>query len=552
MKKRNLALALALALFLGGCGYFNSLYNARREFANAERMRMRGNATLARSAYIGSIDKAAKSYRRYPNGRWSDDALYLIARSRFQLAEFPAARAAFTELLTKTADADMRAGAHAYLGAAHLTLAAPGLALVHLDSAIAGLDDDAGMRGFAHLWRARARAASNDLAGAWADLDAVTNPNDPEYDAVQLDRVRLALSVRDTARATTAFSAILAGRNVRGRLDTIANLASLAHSHFGPVAARTMLADPQASWPDAPRDSLALIRARIAALSGDTTNAHRELIQLAGRAALPTASSARVLVARSRLQHAEKLETLTDIRISLLPAITLAEAQRLIQTLRIVEVLVQRSAATGQPLALFTAAEMARDELGAPLLARSLFTAYAEIAPQAPWAGKAVLAGIAIAPAAPEATELRARLDALPSNPYTTISRGEGAIEAYDIAEERLARAMVVLRDEAVQLAAQQGGSVTRAIAVLDSLTAAARSDTLRLSCGMMLDTLALKGVRADSVRVACMRSDTTNLALYLKVDTAVWVPGAASDSVPNRRRSNTPSRPSQARDIIR
>jgi hypothetical protein len=169
-----------------------------------------------------------------------------------------------------------------------------------------------------------------------------------------------------------------------------------------------------------------------------------------------------------------------------------------------------------------------------------------DIAPQSPWAGKAALAAIAIAPNTPEANALRARVAALPPNPYTTITNGEGAGDAYDTAEERLARSMTVLREEAVQLAAQQGDAVTRAIAVLDSLTAAARSDTLRVTCGMLLDSLAIKGMRADSVRVACMRSDTIRIATYLKVDTAVWLPGyTAPDSTQLRgRRRAAPTRP--------
>jgi hypothetical protein len=544
--KKPWALTFAAAVLLSGCGYFNSLYNARREFADAERMRATGRTANARQAYIGSIEKAAKSYRKYPNGRWSDDALYLIGRSRFQLAEYPAARAAFTELLTKTSDRDIRAGAHAYLGAAQLNLAAPAEALTHLDSAIVQLNEGSELTGFARLWRARARAAIANFDGAWEDLDAVTNTGDAEYGAVQLDRVRLALSARDSARAAASFAGLLVSRNIRRQLDTVAALAATAHANFGAAATRAWLAESHTDLPDAPRDSLSLIRARIAARDGDTVNAHRELMQLASSAALPTASAARILVARSRIGSADKLETLGEIRTMLLPAITHPEAQRMIQTLRVVDVLVQRSAATGQPLALFTAGEIARDELGAPLLARRLFTTFVDIAPQSPWSGKAVLAAIAIAPNTPEAGALRNRLASLPANPYTTITNGEGAGDAYDLAEERLARSMVVLREEAVQLAAQQGDAVTRAIAVLDSLTVAARTDTLRVACGMMLDSLAIKGMRADSVRVACMRSDTARIAVYLKTDTAVWLPGyTPRDSTQLRgRRRVTPTRP--------
>ncbi|MGQ0560649.1 MAG: hypothetical protein ACT443_02095 [Gemmatimonadota bacterium] len=543
MRIRNLALTCAFALALGACGYFNSLYNARRQFSEAERQRQRGQEVGARQAYSGSIEKAAKSYRKYPDGRWADDALYLIGRARFRLGEYPAARAAFAELLAKRIEADTRAGAHAYAGAAAVALAAPAAALVHLDSALARLGNDAQLSGLAHLWRARSRAAAGDVPGAWADLEAVTSPNDAEYSAVQLERVTLAIASRDSARTEAAFRLLLTGRDLRRQLDTLNSLATRATAVFGAAVVRAMLAHSASHWADPPRDSLALIRARLAAAAGDTSDGYRELLQVAQRATGPTAAAARVSLVRSRLLTVDQLDQLAAARALLLPAIAHGEAQVLIRTIRMVDVLVQHSATVGQPLALFTAAEIARDELGAPRLARRLFIAYVDIAPQSPWAGKALLAAIAIAPDAAGAAALRTRLAALPANPYTRATRGENALEAYETAEERLARSMIALHAEAVQRAAQQEGAVTRAIAVLDSITAAARTDTLRITCGMMLDTLSLKGVRADSVRTACLRRDTMNVALYLKLDTAQWLPGFAADSVrkPLRgRRTNT------------
>ncbi|MGQ0813135.1 MAG: hypothetical protein ACT4O1_01555 [Gemmatimonadota bacterium] len=551
MNVKQLALTGFLALALSNCGYFNSLYNARRQFADAERLRMRGDLLTARGGYIGSIEKAARSYRKYPTGRWADDALYLIARSRFQLGEYPAARAAFTQLLSTTSEAEIRAGAHAYAGAAALLLAEPVTAVMHLDSALLRLGDAAPQTGFAHLWRARARVATGAVAGAWADLDAVTDPGDSEYGAVQLERIALAIGARDSLRAGAAFAALLADRNVRRRIDTLSALAIRASAQFGASAARAMLAQPRAEWPDAPRDSLELIRARIAADAGDTLSANRELMQLAGRATGPTAATARVLVARARLRHVQDLQQLSAIRSLLLPAIAHADAQLLIRTIPMVQVLVQRSATTGQSVAIFTAAEIARDELGAPQLARKLFVTFADIAAQSPWAAKALLAAIAIAPADPETADLRLRLAALPANPYTPVTRGESASDAYDTAEERLARSMTALREEAAQLASQEGGTVLRAIAVLDSLTAAARTDTLRANCGMMLDTLALTGMRADSVRAACMRRDTTMVAGYLKIDTLAWLPGVAPDDSLRLRRRVTAPRPA-GRDTIK
>ena len=85
--RRRVGWPLALAFVVSNCGYFNSLYNARRDFADAERAAANGQRSQAQQGYTGAIEKAAKSYRKYPRGRWSDDALYLIARARFEISE---------------------------------------------------------------------------------------------------------------------------------------------------------------------------------------------------------------------------------------------------------------------------------------------------------------------------------------------------------------------------------------------------------------------------------------------------------------------------------
>ncbi|HEX6063438.1 MAG TPA: hypothetical protein VFZ04_04410, partial [Longimicrobiales bacterium] len=199
--------ALILAVVLSGCGYFNSLYNAKRQFAEGERASARGAVQPAQDAYKGAIEKAARSYRKHPNGRWSDDALHVIARARFELGEYPAARAAANELLAHSSDPAMRADAHAIAGASALAVDDVQTALVHLDTAVAGASD--ALRGRAHLWRARAYRKTNELERAWQDLDAVRE-DDPFYLAVQLERINFGVQQRDSARTTAAFASVLA------------------------------------------------------------------------------------------------------------------------------------------------------------------------------------------------------------------------------------------------------------------------------------------------------------------------------------------------------
>jgi hypothetical protein len=209
----------------------------------------------------------------------------------------------------------------------------------------------------------------------------------------------------------------------------------------------------------------------------------------------------------------------------------------------IVDALAGKALSSGQFVALFAAAEIARDDLGAHQLARKLFITYADVAPQTPWAPKALLAALALAPDADDAPGLRDRLLQYASSPYVQATENGADAEAFESAEERLQRSLIALREEGAALALQQDVSVSRVVATLDSLRVVARMDSTRVSCGLLIDTLAVKGIRADSVRRACMRSDTLKVAEYLKIDTLLWRRGLGDDAA-RRRPANQPKPP--------
>lgn len=548
MIRRSLALALAFASASAGCGYFNSLYNANRQFTEAERAAGRGDAAAAQQAYAGAIDKAARSYRKYPKSRWSDDALHLIARARFELGEYAAARAAATELLNKTQQANLRTDAHAIAGASAHQMREPHAALVHLDSAV--VMETGALRGRARLWRARAHREAGNVAAAWSDLDAIRR-DDAAYAVAQIERISFGIERGDSARTAAGFATLLTHREARRWVDTVSALASRAVSRFGPASARQMLNTPLPEWLASARDSVALLRAELALQAGDTATASMELTQLAARSAVGIANAARVRLAQSRLRSARDLENLNQIRGLLLPAITDMHAQTLLRNMRIVEALVNKAQTSGQPVALFAAAEIARDELAAPALARKLFITFVDVAPQTPWAAKALLAALALDPDAEDGARLRQRLQTYQASPYTQATGGGADPETFALAEERLQRSLIALREEGAQLAQQQDLAVGRVVAELDSLRLAAQTDSAKHSCGLLIDTLAVVGIRADSVRSACMRRDTVLLAEYLKIDTMKWRPKTTDADTLLGRRRTTNQRP-LPRDTIR
>ena len=100
---------------------------------------------------------------------------------------------------------------------------------------------------------------------------------------------------------------------------------------------------------------------------------------------------------------------------------------------------VERYSAVGleDPLGWFAAAEVARDRLGAPVLARGLFLAYADTDPGDRWAPKALLAALGVSLDPEDRSWLRGRLEAHRSSPYVEAARG-GSAAGFEALEDEL------------------------------------------------------------------------------------------------------------------
>jgi hypothetical protein len=514
MKTRT-GLVLAASLGLAACAYFNAMYNAQRSFSRAEHAAERGELSAARTAWIEAIDAAATSYRNHPDSRWADDALLLIARARFRLGEFEPAYAAASAALGAGDEDGTAVEARTIMGAADFRLGRVERARVTLDTAIASTGDALPE---AHYWRARARFAAGD-PGAWDDLEVASSAGGRIGAESDLEAGRQALAAADTARFGTAVRRLIANTDGARLADSVVMLLDRASPSVGTGG------DPAAGiarspWPTIAREPVELARAGFLARAGDTAAAVTAAMRLAGRATASTAGRARVLAARLDLARVASTDALEAVRATLLPALNDPNARALLRTVRIVEVLLERADRDGQPLALFAAGEMARDELHAPHLARAIFVAYADLVPDAVWAPKALLAAAALAPGTGTGAALADRFASHDANVYVQAVH-EGAVpDAYTDAEDRLSRSLTALRRDAFREADQRDIRVSTAVARLDSLAARVRADSLRLVCGTMMDSLALVGVRADSVRVACLRGDTTRVNEVLRMDT--------------------------------
>jgi hypothetical protein len=444
-----------------------------------------------------------------------------------------------SRLLDNTADPELRAGAFAHLGAAQVALGMPAAGAASLDSAVA-VRAAAARDPFVNLWRARGAFGTRDDARGWAELERAESAAGPVALDARLEMADRALSSRDSARLRSAVATLLADASAAFFADSVAALAHGASLVWGfPFGYSVLATGARSSWPAEQRYRMNLARSGLAAAAGDTAVAVADASRIAGSATGATADQARVLAARWRLATVDGLEKLSEIRALLLPAVAHAGARELLGAMRTLDVLLEFAGERGEPLGMFAAGEIARDSLNAPVLARGLFLTYADFAPETPWVGKALIAALHLSVEPAAADSVRARIEARPDDVYLRAVTGDTDADAFAAAEQRLGRDLITLRFEAGQEAGRRDLGVARAVARLDSVRIVARGDSIARQCGARIDSLALRGIRADSVRAACLRSDSRRVGMLLKIDTLLLrEPKTREDSLRLRRRN--------------
>ena len=94
---------LCLLLFLKGCAYFNTFYNAEEHYDLAERIRIEnlGNQIPSRAIqeYGRAIDKSEKVLREYSDSRYVQDAKLLKGKSHYFRREYDSAVLIFNQLI---------------------------------------------------------------------------------------------------------------------------------------------------------------------------------------------------------------------------------------------------------------------------------------------------------------------------------------------------------------------------------------------------------------------------------------------------------------------
>jgi hypothetical protein len=391
---RGFARGLVAAL-LGGCVYYNGMYNTKRLAGSARKAERDGRTFEANNLWGQVITRAESLVARHPDSKYVDEALVLkgVALSRLNQCDEAVAPLGRVSLLPPNDEVTEEASLA--LGRCQLQLGDPVVAEIQF-ARVAG-SEDAARRREAKLLRARALRATGRHQEAVAALAGVQDPRAAN------ERLLALAGARRRDAALGLADSMLAARDTTARWDTLV----VAVGREDPATASALVdrLERRPGLQPAARARLFLEDGiRLAAL--DSARAEARLHQAAQADSVGDAGErARLRLTRLRLMRATSVADLPplarelDERIKGESALR-GDAVQLRESIKRVLV-ASDSASAGAAqadLRLFLAAETARDSLAAPALAASLFRMIVETTPDSPYAPKAILAGQVLDP----------------------------------------------------------------------------------------------------------------------------------------------------------
>jgi predicted negative regulator of RcsB-dependent stress response len=384
-----------VAALLGGCVYYNGMYNTKRLAGSARKAERDGRTFEANNLWGQVVTRAESLVARHPDSKYVDEALVLKGVALARLNQCDAAVAPLARVSLLPADAEVTEEASLALGRCQLQLGEPAVAEV-MFARIAGSEDPVRRRE-ARLLRGRALRLTGRHQEAVAALEGSPDPR-------ALDERLLALAGAGQREAALALAdSMLATRDTTVRWDTMV----VAVGREDPATASALVdrLERRPNTPPATRARLFLEDGlRLASL--DTARAEARLRQAAEVDSTgDSGERARMRLTRLSLMRTTSVSELPPIAKALDQRIEgrgvlAGDAGQLRESIgRILAAADSASAGAAQAdLRLFLAAETARDSLAAPALAASLFRTIVETTPDSPYAPKAILAGQTLDP----------------------------------------------------------------------------------------------------------------------------------------------------------
>jgi hypothetical protein len=450
------AAAVGLALALGGCVYYNGVYNARRLAGLAEKADRDGR-TFDASGYWGQVAVKAESVVvRHPDSKWVEEALVLRGQALARLRQCASAVAPLRRALAVTTDPDRIERARLVYGECQLELGDPAGAAANL-APIASSRVPSRRRS-ARLLYARALRLSGHADEA-IPLLADAGPS------AGGDRMIVLAEAGQSAAALAVADSFLARKDTLAPWDTL--LATLGRSD--PRAASELL-DRLDSIGSPARHARWLLEdaGRLSAV--DSARARSRLVAAAAAAdagAVPDVrAEAEMAKASLTLSEARDVAGLAVADDSLaaaaeqgaLPSARTAELRATVAEIRAADSL--EPGAPQADLRLFLAAEASRERLGNSAIASALLRRLIDRMPDSPYAPKALLALATLDSAAADTT--RALLETrYGASPYVAALRGDVS-DDYRALEDSLGTFAAALAATATDIAGETADGAPR------------------------------------------------------------------------------------------
>jgi hypothetical protein len=427
----GIAPGLVLAtVILGGCVYYNAMWNAERLATEAGRAEREGREAEARQRWAQAAVKAESVHIRHPTSGWADDALLLQGRALLAVGDCRRALAPLVEAERQAQDEDVREEARLLAGQCQFRLGAAAAETLLITVAESR---NRGRASRARLWLGRVAVARGNLREGIGEFERSS-----EREA-RLARAHAWIVLGDVERGTSIAESLSV---TPFREPEWTSLLDTLGAHGGqPQASR--LVDRLATTRGVPSGA----RARFLAADGDRWLAGADTARArarwaeAERIAPDSAAGALGRVARLRmdLQRTRSLAELPAFqreasRAAALGGAPAAEAQRLNRA--ITQVLSEPDDA----VAGLVRAETARDSLGAPALSATLFRDVQVRWPESVFAPKALIAAATLDPDGASALLASAR-ERYGQSPYMRALAGE-TDPAYAVAEDSLRQAL--------------------------------------------------------------------------------------------------------------
>ncbi|MBA3554726.1 MAG: hypothetical protein H0W29_08225 [Gemmatimonadales bacterium] len=419
----RVAQAALAALLLGGCVYYNGMYNAKRLAGSARKAEREGRTFEANNLWGQVITRAESLVVRHPHSKYVEEALTLKGIALARLGQCPDAVTPLARVSAFVVEGETGEEAALALGRCQLELGDPVAADLAFSHVVESADP--ARRRDARLYRARALRQLGRPEQAILALEGIGGPKASEERLLSLgaagreaETLALAdsvLAVNDSVRTWDSVLTIV-GRHSPATASALVDHLGSRGALPVEIRARRLYQDGERLGASDPTRALDRFR-RAARIGGGTDPGDRASLQLIRRD-----------LARTRAPS--ELSSIADSlgRLAAAGRSATQEARALRQAVIAVRAAADSSGTmAGQgDLRLFLAAESARDSLLAPALAAGLFRQVVETWPDSPYAPKALLAGRVLDPEWGEA--MRPLLEErYASSPYLAILRGEDA-----------------------------------------------------------------------------------------------------------------------------